>query len=235
MYPNGCDTACADAFLTKVNTAASGAASLVYSTYLGGLGYDEGTAIAVDSNGIAYLTGVTCAPTYSGTSFPTTDNSSFTPTCSFLAQTLSGATFITELDPTKAPDQALVHSSYFGDPLNGGSGNAIAVDSSRNVFVVGDGGTPALVNPFILGYTGFLVKLDPSWNQVFSTTFPGTAWGVVERGGPAGIAVDSSGNAYITSIADPSFPAYNNLGSHLILCSPLLSQKSAPTVGHSPA
>jgi uncharacterized repeat protein (TIGR01451 family) len=47
----------------KIN--ASGAA-LVYSTYLGGSGYDYGYGIAVDSAGNAYVTGVTAS-----TNFPT--------------------------------------------------------------------------------------------------------------------------------------------------------------------
>ena len=53
-----------DAFVTKLNPAGSG---LLYSTYLGGSGYDEGYGIAVDAAGTAYVTG----HTYS-TNFPTT-------------------------------------------------------------------------------------------------------------------------------------------------------------------
>jgi len=55
-----------DAFVTKVNPAGSG---LVYSTYLGGSGFDEGTGIAVDSlpTPNAYVVGFT-----SSTNFPTT-------------------------------------------------------------------------------------------------------------------------------------------------------------------
>src|SRR2546422_8304365 len=55
-----------DVFVTKVNPAGSG---LVYSTYLGGSGFDEGTGIAVDSlpTPNAYVVGFT-----SSTNFPTT-------------------------------------------------------------------------------------------------------------------------------------------------------------------
>jgi hypothetical protein len=52
-----------DAFLTKINAAGS---ALVYSTYLGGSGYDAGQSIAVDGVGNAYVTGGT-----SSTNFPT--------------------------------------------------------------------------------------------------------------------------------------------------------------------
>src|SRR5207253_6732996 len=51
-------------FVTEFNP--SGAA-LVYSTYLGGSGDDEGTSIAVDHSGNAYVTGSTTS-----TNFPTT-------------------------------------------------------------------------------------------------------------------------------------------------------------------
>ena len=45
-----------DAFVAKLNAAGS---ALVYSTYLGGSGDDDGYGIAVDSSGNAYVTGYT--------------------------------------------------------------------------------------------------------------------------------------------------------------------------------
>ena len=53
-----------DAFVTELNPTGSG---LVYSTYLGGSGNDEGYPIAVDTSGNFYVTGLT----YSS-NFPTT-------------------------------------------------------------------------------------------------------------------------------------------------------------------
>ena len=47
-----------DAFVSKINPAGS---ALVYSTYLGGRGYDSGRGIAVDSSGNVYVTGMTDA------------------------------------------------------------------------------------------------------------------------------------------------------------------------------
>ena len=44
-------------FLTKLNTNGSGAASLVYSTFLGPTGFAEGHAIAADATGNVYITG----------------------------------------------------------------------------------------------------------------------------------------------------------------------------------
>ncbi len=50
-----------DAFVVKLNPTASGRASLVYSTYLGGSGDDYGYGIAVDSTGDALITGQTAS------------------------------------------------------------------------------------------------------------------------------------------------------------------------------
>src|SRR5215217_6971792 len=47
---------CQDAFVSKLNADGN---VLLYSTYLGGSGTDEGNGIAVDSNGNAYVTGTT--------------------------------------------------------------------------------------------------------------------------------------------------------------------------------
>jgi hypothetical protein len=65
--PNAFDTTLDggfDAFVTKLNASGS---ALVYSTFLGGTGTDQGTAIAVDGTGRAYVTGGT-----GSTDFPTT-------------------------------------------------------------------------------------------------------------------------------------------------------------------
>ncbi|MBI3048535.1 MAG: SBBP repeat-containing protein [Acidobacteria bacterium] len=53
-----------DTFLTKVNPSGS---MLVYSTYLGGNGQDDGRAIALDAAGNAYVAGSTAS-----NNFPTT-------------------------------------------------------------------------------------------------------------------------------------------------------------------
>src|SRR5439155_500280 len=86
-----------DAFVTKLNPTGS---LLVYSTYLGGSGFDEGFGIAVDTLGNAYVTGLTLS-----TNFPTTAGA---------FQTTLGGTedaFVTKLNPTGT---GLVYSTYLG-------------------------------------------------------------------------------------------------------------------------
>src|SRR5204863_3474283 len=108
-----------DAFVTKLNPAGS---ALVYSTYLGGIGFDAGRGIAVDSLGNAYVAGQT-----GSTNFPTTPGA---------YQTTYGGSdydaFVAKINATGS----LVYSTYLG-----GSGveaaNAIAVDQSGNAYVTG--------------------------------------------------------------------------------------------------
>jgi uncharacterized repeat protein (TIGR01451 family) len=56
-----------DAFVVRLNTFASGSGALVFASYLGGNGGDEGNGVALDSAGDGYVTGST-----SSTAFPTT-------------------------------------------------------------------------------------------------------------------------------------------------------------------
>jgi hypothetical protein len=70
---------------------------LAYSTYLGGSGFDQGYAIAVDSLGNAYVTGQTAA-----IDFPTTSGA-------FQTEYGGGDAFIAKLNPSGS---ALVYSTY---------------------------------------------------------------------------------------------------------------------------
>jgi len=76
-----------DAFVTKIDPSQSGAAALVYSTYIGGSGADRAFGIAVDVTGAAYVTGRTRS-----TGFPAVNA---------LQPTLSGGAdaFITKVGP----------------------------------------------------------------------------------------------------------------------------------------
>ena len=154
---------------------------LVYSTYLGGSGFDQGYAIALDSLGNAYVTGQTAA-----IDFPTTAGA-------FQTTYGGGDAFVTKLNPSGT---ALVYSTY----LKGASGNGIAVDSSGDAYVTGDAGStgfPTTAGAFQtapMGYDTFVTKLNPSGSAlVFSSRFGGN----LDDFG-RGIALDSAGNAYIT-------------------------------------
>ena len=110
-----------DAFVAKLNPTGT---ALVYSTYLGGNGFDRGEGIAVDSAGNAYVTGAT----YS-TDFPTKN----------AFQSANGGTgnlgdvFMTKLNATGS---ALLYSTYLGGSGRD-EGHAIALDGSGNAYVTG--------------------------------------------------------------------------------------------------
>ena len=109
-----------DAFVVKLDAAGS---ALVYSTYLGGRGLDEGHSIAADAAGHAYVTGSTVG----SEDFPTVN--------AFQEVPASGDfdAFVAKLSPTGS---ALVYSTFLG-----GSGSerwrfgSIAVDNAGNAYV----------------------------------------------------------------------------------------------------
>src|SRR5215207_1926106 len=171
---------------------------LVYSTYLGGNGFDQGYAIAVDSFGSAYVTGKTAAA-----DFPTTPEAFQT--------TFGGgdALFVAKLNPQGT---ALVYSTY----INGASGNGIAVDSAGNAYVTGEASTPNFPTtpgafqtaPY--GFDTFVTKLNATGSAlIYSARFGGN----FDDFGRA-IALDTAGNAYITgwtvcSATTCTFPTVN--------------------------
>jgi len=165
----------------------------MYSTYLGGQASGEqvsdGRAIAVDSDGNAYVTGNTAG------NFPLVNP----------FQSKFGNTFVAKLN--QAGD-ALVFSTYFG-LLD--IGNSIAVDSNRNVYVAGSAG-PGLpvvnaIQPTLGGTDGnaFVAKFNPQGSALVYCTYLGGS-GFVDD---ARIAVDSAGSAYVAGIAAVGFPVVN--------------------------
>src|SRR3989441_166203 len=173
-----------DAFVTKLNAAG---AALVYSTYLGGTGDENGFGIAVDATGNAYVTGITFSP-----DFPTTARA-------FQPSSPGGDAFVTKLNPSGA---ALVYSTYLGG-TGSDLGFGIAVDSFGNAYVTGQtfsSDFPTTEGAFQTtfggggGFDAFLTKVNPAGAAlVYSTYLGGTSddFGL-------GIAVDNFGNAYVT-------------------------------------
>ncbi|HEX8558398.1 MAG TPA: SBBP repeat-containing protein, partial [Pyrinomonadaceae bacterium] len=110
-----------DAFLTKLNPAGN---ALIYSTYLGGGESSEfGQAVAVDSAGSAYITGVTFSDDF--------------PTANAIQGTFGGGSVDAYLAKFTPAGDALVYSTYLGGGAND-SGFGVAVDSAGNAYVVGE-------------------------------------------------------------------------------------------------
>jgi hypothetical protein len=108
-----------DSFVAKLNPEGS---DLVFSTYMGGSGFDTGYGISVDTSGNVYFTGST------GGGWPTTIQA-------FQANfsCCHDDAFIAKLSPNGT---ALLYSTYLGG-RDAEVGTAIAVDSLQNAFVTG--------------------------------------------------------------------------------------------------
>lgn len=182
-----------NAFVSKINTNASGAPSLVYSTYLGGSGFDDSYAIAIDPSGNAYVTGDT-----SSFNFPTTSNA-FQP---HLYSSENVDAFVTKLNSTGS---GLLYSTFLGGP-GGDYGRGIAVDAAGNAYVTGytyssQTSFPTTPNAFQRINGGYI---DAFVSRI-NTTLSGTASLVYSTylGGSNGdlgeaIATDGAGIAYVT-------------------------------------
>jgi hypothetical protein len=191
-----------DAFVTKLNAAGS---SMIYSTYLGGDFHDLGNGIAVDSSGAAYVTGET-------------DSTDFPVVNAYQPRMGGGPSdaFVAKLNPG---GWALVYSTYLGG-TNDDVGRGIAVEPSGRATVTGWTRSQdfPLQNALQAAYpvdprsfqgllsVAFITRLDPEGSGLVYSTFLGGSDG--ERG--TGIAVDRSGNAYVTGLTGSvDFPVVN--------------------------
>ena len=190
-----------DAFVAKLNAAGS---ALLYSTYLGGSSVDEGSGIAVDTAGNAYIVGYT-----ESTNFPTADPLQGTNN----AATAGNPTaFVAKLNPAGS---AFVYSTYLGgSSLDEGLG--IAADNSGNAYITGETSSTDFptVNPLQAtneaasagNPTAFVAKLNPTGSALVYSTYLGGS-------GPdegLGVAVDGAGNTYVTGeTASTDFPTAN--------------------------
>lgn len=181
---------------------------VLYSTYHGGADQDAGFGIVADTSGNAYVAGYTAS-----LNFPTqvphqASNASNYTTDYFDA-------FVSKFNPDGS---ALLYSTYFGGDKDD-HGIAIALDSANNAYVTGR--TTSVDFPITLGAyqpanggvagteDAFIFKLNPTGGLTYSTYIGGTD---SDRG--EGIAVDATGNAYVSGITSSlaTFPATAVLG-----------------------
>ncbi|MEP6910697.1 MAG: SBBP repeat-containing protein [Actinomycetota bacterium] len=188
-----------DAFVTKLNAAGS---DLLYSTFLAGSGSDSGDGIAVDGAGSAYVTGSTAS-----SDFPTTPGVIDTENNGLDA-------FVTKLN---VAGSGLLYSTYLGgsgflSASGSDAGFGIAVDGAGAAYVTGRTGSadfPTTPGAFDSSLNGggsgylnngdddaFVTKLNAAASKTLYSTYLG---GTASDGG-IGLAVDSSGDAYITGV-----------------------------------
>ncbi len=197
-----------DAFISKFNNKLT---SLLSSTYLGGVDYDEGNAIALDSAGNVFVAGVTAS-----WNFPTTSGA--------YKRTYGGSydVFVSKFNK----NLNMLSSTLLGGSSND-EANAINLDHSGNVYITGDTISPnyqttaGAYDRKINGVSDtngvykkdiFVSKLNNKLSSLLASTLLGGNYDELTRA----IQLDSSGNIYLTGwTSSTNYPtttrAYNRL------------------------
>lgn len=182
---------------------------LAYSTFLGGSGGSAAFAVFVDSQGNAYVAGT------AQSGFPTTTGV-LQPAYGGSGQFDTNA-FVSKLNPS---GDGLLYSTYLGGTNPSGASSPIGatafgvvVDSQGNAYVAGDTDSPnfPVVNAFqstLKSNAGnaFVAKLNATGTALTYSTYLGGSGSEVAKG----IAIDSTGHAYVTgSTSSADFPVVN--------------------------
>ena len=200
-----------DAFVTKLSGDGT---TLVYSTLLGGSAGDQGTGIAVDAAGAAYVTGTT-----SSTDFPTTNP---------LQAAIAGSSdaFVTEVSPDGT---SLIYSTFLGG-TDSDTGADIVLDSAQDAFVTGTTNSTdfPVLNPYQTanagGSDGFITKINAGGSALGWSTYLGGSGQDV----PRAMALDSSGNVYVVGqTGSANFPKANPLQSYLLATDAFVTELDA--------
>src|SRR5205085_1141104 len=178
---------------------------LIYAGYIGGTSPDLALGIAIDQSDNAYVTGMTAS---AEATFPVIAGPDTTIN--------SPAAFDAFIAKVKADGSGLEYAGYIGGDGND-YGTSIAVDAAGNAYVTGATASSQATFPRLVGprlnygggtYTGdaFVAKVNPSGTAL---VYCGYVGGGADDCG-IGIAVDSSGSAYVTGetgSSGGSFPA----------------------------
>ncbi len=196
-----------DGFVAEFDPTQSGAASLLYATYLGGAAADEPAGIAT-VNGKIYVTGSTLSD-----NFPIANSV-------FPGRQGGREIFVSEIDPTLSGTSSLIFSTYYGGKGTD-YGRSIAVDAAGTVYVAGFTysadlpiTTPVAYQPaYTGGGDGFLLQLNTSLPLILYSTYLGGS----KTDDARNIVLDPSGKVAIAGYTlSPDFPVTQNAEQSLI-------------------
>ncbi|HZS08469.1 MAG TPA: SBBP repeat-containing protein [Blastocatellia bacterium] len=202
-----------DAFIAVFDPAApDGLDTLLYASYLGGSGDDDGRGIATDRSGNAYVVGSTGsddlkAKSPAGQSLPPLQ-------AGFQGGSTDG--FVAKIDTGSSGESSLTYLTYFGGNVSDRV-EAVAVDADERAYITGASNSSPqsfpLRNAFDSTQTNgeaFVAKLNADGTALFYSSFLGGDNSNRETDGEEGlgIAIDAAGNAYVTGRATSgaSFP-----------------------------
>lgn len=187
-----------DAFVAKISADGQ---TLLYASYLGGAGQDEGNGIAVDANGTAYLVGDTASA-----DFPTLHP--------YQGDQAGRDAWVAKLSPAGQ----LIYATYLG-AANVDAGHDIAVDDQGHAFVTGVTGSLGFPtqNPLMgpkFAFNGastdaFVTEFSADGQTLlFSTYLGGT--NTENNEGRGGIDVDGDGSILVAGTTrSQNFPVAN--------------------------
>ncbi|OGL45400.1 MAG: hypothetical protein A2161_18570 [Candidatus Schekmanbacteria bacterium RBG_13_48_7] len=175
-----------DVFVSKINADGS---NLLFSTFIGEA---IGTDIVLDGSGNVFVTGLTWT-----TEFPTTLDACDT------SYNGNADVFVSKLN---ADGASLIYSTFIGGN-DVDQGNSIDIDSAGNAYITGylrSTNFPTTPSCFDISYTGaidaFVCKLSADGSTLIYSTYLGGSG----RDEGKSIAVDATGNAYITGTTNGS-------------------------------
>lgn len=192
--------------------------TLTYASFLGGSSFDEPRGVAVDGDGNAYVVGQTQS---TQATFPDGDGFGSIPG---FDQTITsnGGAFLVKVNPAGT---GLVYATYIGGDA-GAIAFAVAVDAAGSAYVAGntssteatfpDGNGFGSIPGYDRTYNGgrgdaFLLKLNQAGTALLYASYLGGSGEEIAYG----MAVDRSGNAFLTGTTNSSqatFPDGDGFG-----------------------
>jgi VCBS repeat-containing protein len=189
-YANG------EGFVTKFAPAGN---TLVYSTFLGGSGFDAAYSLALEASGAVVVVGETASTNFQVTAsaYQTTNDGNVDA-------------FVTRLDATGS---AITYSTYLGDS-GADQAFAVALDSTNRAYVAGFAGSAnfdvtagAMDTTKAGGGDAFLAIVDPSQSGAASLDYATYIGGSQDAELAWNVTVDSAGRAYVAGTTDSNnFP-----------------------------